>query len=818
MAKNMIFSARKKERVDTEANWMKHNPILLKGELAFSSDKKNMYKLGDGTSKWSEIPYTSVTVTAEEIINALGYEPPEANTWRPMAYDLDTDDNTKSLSADLGPQIKKMIEDKLGKNDISDWAKAKTKPSYAASEVGLGNVGNYKAVSTVESQGLSDTEKANARTNIGAGTSSFDGNYNSLSNKPNIPTRTSQLTNDSGYKTTDNNTTYTLTQDSTDGHKITLTPSSGTAMTVTIPDTNTTYDIATTSSNGLMSKDMVTKLNGIATGATAVSDATVSGWGYKKTDTWRGIQNNLTSTSTTDSLSANQGKVLNDKFGSYVPTSRTVNGKALTTNISLSANDVGAATSNHTHSQYLTSHQDISGKVDLSEDGVSKAINKLSTGTATPSDTDYYVSQYAGGGTNTTSYHRRPVSALWSYIKNKADSVYSVRGHNHTKSEVGLGNVDNTADANKSVKHATSAGSATKATGVVDFGSTGKTIQIGYGGDGISGDNIKFIAGYTAGNGSDVNAKIKDVSKDALKSWLGLGSLAYSSATIPTSLPANGGNSSTVNGHTVNSNVPANAKFTDTVYSHPTSSGNKHIPSGGSSGQILRWVADGTATWGSDNNTVYNTGTASVSGLTKLYTGTGSATDGTMTQTAITSALNGKSPSTHTHNYLPLSGGNVIGAVTFGSNSDYKDSYGIFTSKNNYGSIGTNSAYLYQAYINNIHLDNLSFKNVNANLNDNTRKSIFRSGFKDEVINGCAPNSSGIIDLGAKHTNLNSTNGGSHHVVCCFMANASESLVGRAVAYRGNGCNWYCRLTNAADNSPASGWSNVSIFVMYTNW
>ena len=33
---------------------------------------------------------------------------------------------------------------------------------------------------------------------------------------------------------------------------------------------------------------------------------------------------------------------------------------------------------------------------------------------------------------------------------------------------------------------------------------------------------------------------------------------------FPSSLPANGGNSSTVNGHTVNSDVPSNAKFTDT--------------------------------------------------------------------------------------------------------------------------------------------------------------------------------------------------------------------------------------------------------------
>lgn len=41
------------------------------------------------------------------------------------------------------------------------------------SDVGLGNVGNFKAVSTVANQGLTDTEKSNARTNIGAGTSSL---------------------------------------------------------------------------------------------------------------------------------------------------------------------------------------------------------------------------------------------------------------------------------------------------------------------------------------------------------------------------------------------------------------------------------------------------------------------------------------------------------------------------------------------------------------------------------------------------------------------------------------------------------------------
>lgn len=156
-------------------------------------------------------------------------------------------------------------------------------------------------------------------------------------------------------------------------------------------------------------------------------------------------------------------------------------------------------------------------------------------------------------------------------IKGSSESSYRRGNVEITPSNIGLGNVDNTADANKSVKYATSAGSASsssKANAVVDYGAnTESTIQIGFAGSGISGDDIKYIAGYTTGNDSGVNAKIKDVSKSALQTWLGLGSLAYSSATIPTipsSLPANGGNSSTVNGHTVNSDVPANAKFTDT--------------------------------------------------------------------------------------------------------------------------------------------------------------------------------------------------------------------------------------------------------------
>lgn len=102
-------------------------------------------------------------------------------------------------------------------------------------------------------------------------------------------------------------------------------------------------------------------------------------------------------------------------------------------------------------------------------------------------------------------------------------------------------------------------------------------------------------------------------------------------------------------------------------YTHPTTSGNKHIPSGGSSGQILRWSSDGTAVWDADNNTTYSDATQSAHGLMSV---------------ADKKKLDGMDLS----KYLPLAGGVMTGDIDMQTNkrdilvgTQPASTYGTFT-------------------------------------------------------------------------------------------------------------------------------------------
>ena len=76
---------------------------------------------------------------------------------------------------------------------------------------------------------------------------------------------------------------------------------------------------------------------------------------------------------------------------------------------------------------------------------------------------------------------------------------------------------------------------------VIDYNKADERIKIGYAGASLFVDEIKYIAGYTAGDSESV-ARIKDIPKDKLKSWLEYATVATSGSyndlvdkpTIPT--------------------------------------------------------------------------------------------------------------------------------------------------------------------------------------------------------------------------------------------------------------------------------------------
>ena len=269
----------------------------------------------------------------------------------------------------------------------------------------------------------------------------------------------------------------------------------------------------------------------------------------------------------------------------------------------------------------------LSGEIAITSDKFGK--HKVGDGTHKWSELSYAKAELTKGDVTGALGYTPPSSDTWRGIQDNlissstTESLSAAQGkilkelvdgkapssHTHTKSEVGLGNVDNTADATKSVKYATSAGSASSA------------------------------AALTSNAGSSTQP-------------------VYFSGGKPVACS-----------YTLGKSVPADALFTDHTYGNmkgatSSSAGSAGLVPAPNIGEQLKFLrADGA--WVIPTNTTYSVGTSSYLGITKLYTETGSATDGTMTQNAITSALNGKSPTSHTHNYAgsSSSGGAATSAI-----------------------------------------------------------------------------------------------------------------------------------------------------------
>ena len=127
---------------------------------------------------------------------------------------------------------------------------------------------------------------------------------------------------------------------------------------------------------------------------------------------------------------------------------------------------------------------------------------------------------------------KEEVDSLDVYTTSQVDSKLSVKADTssvYTRAQI------NTALNNKSdVGHSHES--------ILDYGNTSNTIKIGYRGNGLTASQIAYIAGYSVDDPQKPNEhKIKDISKDVLKSWLGYAEVSTGIFSPGTTLSATSG-------------------------------------------------------------------------------------------------------------------------------------------------------------------------------------------------------------------------------------------------------------------------------------
>ena len=162
-------------------------------------------------------------------------------------------------------------------------------------------------------------------------------------------------------------------------------------------------------------------------------------------------------------------------------------------------------------------------------------INTLTVDSNTPKDADYYIGQYAGGGTTNTSYNRRTLLSLWNYIKGKISSVLGLTASNYAGKAATAGTADKAVSDNSGNNIVNTYATKTELNAKQNNLTAGDNITID--GNTISSDQI-FVATYGTTKYAEVKAaydagKICTVFKDKryyFIKWIDTASIMFASS------------------------------------------------------------------------------------------------------------------------------------------------------------------------------------------------------------------------------------------------------------------------------------------------
>lgn len=699
-----IINTKIQEAYDTEANWIKYNPVLLAGQLAFSKDKYGKYKIGDGIAKWSQLQY--MTLGWNDITGKPSSFTPSSHT-HDDRYFTETEATNKFSPKEGSASLSKLASTiTLGAGDAAtilqngstyqqkiEIINNSTSGDAVFGFYQSGDSGkNFNKLMTINDDG---NVVANKFTGALAGNASSASSvpWSGVSGKPStFPPSThnhsaSQITGlptklPNPYVLTVKANGYLLnTYDGTAAKEVNITP----AVIGAATSGHTHSQYASTSHNH--SADNITSgVLPIGRGGTGGTNLTTAANSLQFESIGAGItniQNNADlntymTPGTYTSLSANNTGIKNRPSGAggafKLVVKYALGNNGYIQQIMTGYDDYyhmeyvryyDKYTGNGTWSRWIKTFDD-SDIIPVTNGGTGAntysaalknlVINGAVSGSAVPTDTNWYLCSDNADSSGTPV--RRSMSSLWSYIKGKTDANYlklsgtavsassikvpDTRDTNPTPNNAGFKKNAVTFD----FKYASKINSPISNTyvGLMSFAPWSET---------SGGNGYQMAFGYINNTTPRLMLRTADLSATTWGAWYKV----YTSADKPTLSELGAAASSHTHNYAGSSSAGGAANSANMLNANAGSStqpvyfaGGKPVACAYTLGKSVPSNAVFTDTWRPVQNNLTSTST---SDALSAYQGK-----------VLKDLIDGKASSNHSHSYLPLSGGTLSGRLT----------------------------------------------------------------------------------------------------------------------------------------------------------
>ena len=261
----------------------------------------------------------------------------------------------------------------------------------------------------------------------------------------------------------------------------------------------------------------------------------------------------------------------NSSHGNHVPTTETANNAKFLRNDNtwqtVTPDNIGAAKASHgTHVSYSTTAPVMDGTASVGTAGtVARSDHKHPTDTSRASATD--LSSHTG---DTTKHITSDERTSWNSAKTHASSTHARTDATKVEASSTNGNIKINGTETKVYTHPS---------GTNPHGTTKSDVGLGNVPNVATNDQTPTFTQASSRANITSGEKLSVILGKIMKYFADLKTVAFTGSY----------------------NDLSNKPTIPSAYTHPTTAGNKHIPSGGSSGQILRWSSNGTAVWGNES-------------------------------------------------------------------------------------------------------------------------------------------------------------------------------------------------------------------------